>query len=379
MLPSALAVGEPQLALRAGAVLTPHLTRTTPPTPLVPPAAEPAWHLDTTGEGLIEHLSFVPSERATQPLSEGQVRVAVHAAGLNFRDVLVGLGMVPGQVGMGSEGAGVITEVGPGVHAIGVGDRVMGLFPEAFGPLAVADHRMLVRMPTGWSFTRAASVPVVFLTAYYGLHDLAGLRTGESVLVHSAAGGVGMAAVQLARHFGAEVFGTAGPSKQETLRTLGLDDAHIASSRTLEFEQRFMDATEGGGIDVVLDSMADEFVDASLRLTADGGRFMEMGKTDIRDATEVERIHPGVSYRAFDLFEVGAERIQQMLTEVLALFDEGVLEPLPTRTWDIRSAPEAYRHMSQALHVGKLVLTVRPDFGGGTVLVTGGTGALGGV
>ncbi|MGW1834835.1 MDR/SDR family oxidoreductase, partial [Streptomyces tubercidicus] len=258
------------------------------------------------------------------------------------------------------------------------GDRVMGMFFGAFGPLAVADRRLLARIPEGWSFTQAASVPLVFLTAYYALVDLGELQAGESVLVHSAAGGVGMAAVQLARHLGAEVFGTASPGKWQTLRSSGLDGAHIASSRDLDFERSFLAETGGRGVDVVLDSLAREFVDASLRLLPRGGRFLEMGKTDVRDAQEVAAEHADVRYQAFDLWEAGPERIGEMLTALLDLFEQGVLEPLPVRAWDVRKAPEAFRHLSQARHIGKVVLTVpAPLDPQGTVLVTGGTGGLG--
>ncbi|MGW0964599.1 SDR family NAD(P)-dependent oxidoreductase, partial [Streptomyces gelaticus] len=184
---------------------------------------------------------------------------------------------------------------------------------------------------------------------------------------------------QLARHFGAEVFATASPGKWDTLRSLGLDDAHIASSRDLDFEQRFLEATGGRGVDVVLNSLAREFVDASLRLLPRGGRFLEMGKTDQREADEVGAAHPGVAYTVFDLVEAGPERTQEMLVEVLRLFDEGVLTPLPLTTWDVRRAKDALRHLSQARHVGKVVLTVpRALDPEGTVLITGGTGTLGG-
>ena len=152
-------------------------------------------------------------------------------------------------------------------------------------------------------------MPIVFLTAYYGLVDLAGLKAGEKVLIHAGAGGVGMAAIQLAHHLGAEVFATASPAKWDALRELGLDDDHIASSRDLEFEEKFLETTGGEGVDVVLNSLAGEFVDASLELLPRGGRFLEMGKTDIRDPEQVAAEHPGVAYRAFDLIEAGPERI----------------------------------------------------------------------
>jgi NADPH:quinone reductase-like Zn-dependent oxidoreductase len=251
--------------------------------------------------------------------------------------------------------------------------------PRAFGPRAVVDARYVAALPCGMTYAQGASIPTTFLTAYYGLFDLAGLCAGERVLVHAAAGGVGMAAVQLARRAGAEVFATAHPSKWGVLRELGVDASHIASSRTLEFEAAFMAASGGAGMDVVLDSLAQEFVDASLRLMKPSGRFIEMGKTDVRDPAQVAAAHRGVRYRAFDTSEAGPERTQEMLREVCGLLTSGELSALPVSVWDVRQAPEAFRCMAQARHVGKLALlapraALRTD---GTALITGGTGTLG--
>src|SRR5262249_1700969 len=153
---------------------------------------------------------------------------------------------------LGGEGAGIVTEVGPGVDHVTIGDRVLGIFAAAFGPIAIADARLVARMPDGWSFAQGASVPIIFLTAYYGLVDLGHVRAGQRGLVHAAAGGVGTAAVQLARHLGAEVFATASVGKWPALRALGFDDTHLASSRDLGFEPHFSRATSGRGVDVVL-------------------------------------------------------------------------------------------------------------------------------
>ncbi|MBL1121046.1 SDR family NAD(P)-dependent oxidoreductase, partial [Streptomyces sp. 110] len=378
LLPALLAGDEPQLALRAGVCHQRRLTRATADEALVAPEGEPAWQLGTRGPGTLEGLALLPSPKALAPLPLGHVRIETRAAGLNFRDVLMALGMYPGEISIGNEGAGVVTEVGPGVTRFAPGDRVMGLFEGAGGPIAVADCLTLVHMPQGWSFEQAAAVPCVFLTAYFGLRDLAGLERGESVLIHAAAGGVGMAAVQLARHWGAEVYGTASPAKWDAACTAGVPDGRLANSRTLEFEQRFLEMTGGRGVDVVLDALAGDFVDASLRLLPRGGRFIEMGKSDIRDAEEVGVQHPGVAYRAFDLAEAGGERIQRMLTELVDLFEKGVLTPPPVTVWDIRRAPAAFRFMSRAQHIGKNVFTLPrcldPE---GTVLITGGTGSLG--
>ncbi|MFJ7986251.1 SDR family NAD(P)-dependent oxidoreductase [Streptomyces sp. NPDC096351] len=380
-LAAAISTGEPQLALRDGDVHVPRLAPLSvrDSQTLLPPAGTRAWHLVGGGTGTLSDLALVPAQADTVPLAPGQVRIAVRAAGLNFRDTLIALGMYPGEGVMGAEGAGVITEVGPDVVSLAVGDRVLGMWTDGFGPYAVADHRMVAPMPRDWSYAEAASVPAVFLSAYYGLKHLAGLRAGQSVLVHAAAGGVGMAAVQLARHFGAEVFGTAGTAKWDALRAQGLDDRHIAGSRTLDFADRFLDATDGRGVDVVLNSLAGDFVDASLRLLPRGGRFVELGKADVRDAAQVAADRPGTVYRAFELMEAGPELIGRMLAELLELFESGALRLLPVTPYDIRRAPDAFRTLSQAGHVGKLVLTMPPAFEPhGTVLITGGTGNLGG-
>jgi acyl transferase domain-containing protein/NADPH:quinone reductase-like Zn-dependent oxidoreductase len=376
---SALRGGEPQLALRDGTALVPRLVRTAQEAGVLRPGAEDsAWRVDVVGRGTLDNLALVPDDSAHRPLGPGEVRIAVRAAGVNFRDVVLALGMVPDHDVLGLEGAGVVAETGPGVTDLAPGDRVLGLFTGGFGPYAVADRATLAPIPVGWTFAQAASVPVVFLTAYHALAELARLAPGERLLIHSAAGGVGMAAVQLARHWGVEVFGTASEPKWATLREQGLDDAHIASSRTLEFEERILTATGGEGVDVVLDCLAREFVDASLRLLPRGGRFVEMGKTDIRDPQVVAAQHAGVDYVWFDLVKLKPAHIGAMLSELMGLFEQGVLTPLPVTAWDVRRARDAFRHLSQARHVGKVVLTVpAPLDPEGTVLITGGTGALG--
>ncbi len=363
---------EPQLAVRQGRVLAPRLAA-------VPALPDGPWRLGIEQKGSLEGLGIIASD-ADRPLAAGEVRIGVRAAGLNFRDVLIALGMYPGEAPLGSEAAGVVLEVGSAVDDLAVGDRVLGLMADPFGPVAVTDRAMVARMPAGWSFAQAASVPVVFLTAYYGLVDLAGLKPGERVLVHAAAGGVGMAAVQIARHLGAEVYATASPPKWAAVEALGVPADRIASSRDLGFRDAFLSATGGSGVDVVLDALAGEFVDASLDLLPRGGRFVEMGKADVRDPDEVAAEHAGVRYQAYDLFEAGPARIQQMLTEVLALFEQGVLDHAPIRTWDVRRGVEAFRFLREGRNVGKVVLTVPPPLDpDGTVLVTGGTGGLGAV
>ncbi|MER5549076.1 SDR family NAD(P)-dependent oxidoreductase, partial [Streptomyces sp. NPDC002589] len=370
---------EPEVAVRQGVAYARRLGRPdTSGSLAVPPGSGP-WRLDSTGRGTLDNLALVPCPEAAAPLADGVVRIAVRAAGMNFRDVLIALDMYPGHADLGTECAGVVLETGSGVTGLVPGDRVMGMVAGAFGPVAVADRRVLVRIPDGWSYETAAATPVAFLTAYYGLVDLAGLGAGESVLVHAAAGGVGMAAVQVARHLGAEVFGTASEPKWDTLLERGLDRAHIGSSRTTAFAEQVLAATDGAGADVVLNSLAGEFTDASLRATARGGRFVEMGKTDLRDPERIAADHAGVRYRSFDLGEAGPDRIAEILARLVELFESGELAPLPVTTWDIRDATAAFRALSQAALTGKAVLTL-PAVSfepGETVLITGGTGTLG--
>jgi acyl transferase domain-containing protein/NADPH:quinone reductase-like Zn-dependent oxidoreductase/NADP-dependent 3-hydroxy acid dehydrogenase YdfG/acyl carrier protein len=367
-----LAAGEPQLALRAGQLRAPRLVRSGEPTLAAPETG--AWQLASSAPGTLDGLVLREVDAAALRPGPGQVTVDVRAAGVNFRDVLIALGMYPAaDAQIGGEGAGVVTAVGNGVGDLAVGDRVLGMFPGAIGTSAMADRRLVARLPAGWTFAQGAAVPIVYLTAWYGLVELAGLRAGQRVLIHAAAGGVGAAAVAIARHLGAEVYATASPGKQDGLRALGIDDAHLASSRDLAFAERFA----GSQFDVVLNSLAGAFIDASLKLMRRGGAFIELGKRDLRPAAEVEGPH-GVRYLPFDLAEVDPDLVARMLREVLQRFAEGVFEAPRPAVRDVREAREAFRVLGQGHLVGKLVLAIPPRLDpAGAVLITGGTGALG--
>ncbi|MDX6741098.1 type I polyketide synthase [Actinocorallia sp. A-T 12471] len=360
----AAATGEEQIAVRRGSLFVPRLARPARDALTLP---DGPWRIDVTEPGSLDAIAAVPAPEAARALTGREVRVEVRAAGLNFRDVLIGLGMYPGRASIGAEGAGTVLETGPDVRGLKPGDRVMGLLQGQLGPVAVTDARLLAPIPSGWSYAEAAAAPVAFLTAYHGLVDLGELKDGDRVLIHAATGGVGGAAVQLARHLGAEVFATASPAKQPLLLEAGLDAEHVASSRDLEFAERF------GAVDVVLNALAHEFTDASLALLGPEGRFVEMGKTDLRDPADVVP-----AYRAFDLFDVDPDRIAALFADLGVLFEDGGLRPPPVESWDVRRTPGALRRLSQARHTGKLVATLprRPD-PEGAVLITGGTGTLG--
>ncbi|WP_425557018.1 SDR family NAD(P)-dependent oxidoreductase [Kitasatospora viridis] len=336
------------------------------------------WRVEVTRPGDLGSTAVVESPESGVELSAGQVRVGLRAAGVNFRDVVAGLGMVSDGRVLGGEGAGTVLEIGPGVNGLTVGQPVMGLVP-GWGPVGIVDSRLLAPVPQGWSFQQAAAVSVGFLTAFYALRDLGQVRPGQRVLIHAGTGGVGTAAVQLAKAWGLEVFATASPAKQHALLAMGVDENHIASTRDLAFCERFLEATGGEGMDVVVNALAGEFTDASLRLLPNGGRFVEMGKTDIRDAAQVAESYPGVVYQAFDLMDAGVPRVAEMFAELGAMFEAGTLVPPPVTSFELSQAVAALRYLQAARHLGKVVVNVPAAWDGqGTVLVTGGTGTLGG-
>ncbi len=361
-------VDNTQFAIRGDDVFVPRLT------PVGPSLTVPdRSHRLAPGDGAIDAVAFEVGPDADRPLSTGEVRIDVRATGINFRDVMLVLGMYPERTSMGTEAAGVVTAIGPGVEEFKPGDFVMGLFEGAFAPVAVTDHRLLAPVPEGWRAVDAAAIPIAFTTAKYALHDLAKLEAGQSVLIHSAAGGVGMAAVAIALRAGAEVFATASPAKHAALHALGLNEDHIASSRESGFGQKFLARTAGRGIDVVLNSLTGNLLDESAKLLADGGVFVEMGKTDLRQADEFSG-----RYVPFDLAEAGPDKLGEILREIVDLLACGELDRLPVSAGELVTAPAAFSRMSRGQHVGKLVLTQPAALSiEGTVLVTGGTGTLG--
>ncbi|WP_269749936.1 type I polyketide synthase [Polyangium fumosum] len=371
--------GESQVAYRGGKRHAARLIKTPTRAGLGVPDAT-SYRLETAARGLLDKLCLVAAER--QAPGAGEVEIRVTASGLNFRDVMNALGMYPGEAGpLGGECAGIVTAVGEGVSHLAAGDAVMALAPRAFSRFVTVDARLVARQPQGLSAEQAATVPIAFLTALYALRDLGGLRAGERVLIHAAAGGVGMAAVQVAAWAGAEVLATASPSKWDVVRAMGV--RHVQSSRTRSFAEAFRAVTGGAGVDIVLNALTGELVDAGMELLASGGRFLEMGKTDLRSPSAVAAVHPGILYRAFDLLEAAPARIQELFGTILEGFAAGHLRPLPVRSFAITDAEAAFRLMAQARHIGKIALlpvgeaVASPIVAEGTVLITGGLGALG--
>ncbi|MGE3267190.1 MAG: SDR family NAD(P)-dependent oxidoreductase [Chloroflexota bacterium] len=344
--------------------------------------------LATTDRGALDKLTMVPMSRRVP--GPGEVEVQVRATGLNFKDVLNALGMLPGPtLPFGMESAGTVTAVGSSVTDLSVGDDVLVLGPESFSSFVTTTAQLVVRKPASLSLSEAATTPVAFLTAAYGLDHLAGLKAGERVLIHAATGGVGLAAVQLALRAGAEVFATAGSArKQAYLRSLGVQ--HVMSSRTLDFADQILTATNGEGVDVVLNSLSGDFIARGLAALSETGRFLELGKRGIWEPEQVAELRPRAQYLPYDLGDPMRQApalLRSMLIDILGEFERGALEPLPLQVFPMSEVDEAFRFMAQARHIGKIAV-VHPAVSGaqasgaqiqadGTYLITGGLGGLG--
>ncbi len=360
------------------------------------------FQLRITQPGSFDALRFMPVERKG-PEKE-QVEIEIRATGLNFSDVLKALGLYPGIkdtiVPLGIEASGVVTSVGEGVTRFKIGDEVLGVVPYAFASHARTAEYALVHKPKSVDHDAACTIPITFLTAYYGLVRLAQMQPGERVLIHAGAGGVGLAAIQIAQHIGAEVFATAGSeTKREFLRSLSVQ--HVYSSRSTAFSDEILADTNREGVDIVLNSLPGEAIAKSLSILRAYGRFLEIGKTDIYQNRMIGLLpfQDNLSYFAIDLDRMLRQRpdyIRILLAEVMQHFETGHYQPLMFTRFEAEGAIDAFRYMSQRKNIGKVVVTfesresrvesrepessepvgkqIRRD---GTYLITGGLGALG--
>jgi epothilone polyketide synthase D len=345
--------------------------------------------------GILDQLTALPLARARP--AAGQVEIEVQAVGLNFMNVMAALGAYPGypqgRGPLGIECAGRISAIGEGVDRFQVGDQVVAVAFDCLATYAITDARLVAPKPPALSLSQAATLPIVYLTAYYGLLELGRLQPGERVLIHAGAGGVGLAAIQLARRQGAEIFATAGsPEKRAFLEQLGVP--HVMDSRSLAFAEDVLRITGGEGVDLVLNSLAGEAVEKGLSILRPYGRFIEIGKRDIYENSRLGLLpfQRNLAYFAVDLDRMSRERperVGKMLGELMTLAARGEITPLPETVYPVSQAVEAFRSMAQARHIGKIVLDfqaqpgsapppagfqVRPDV---TYLITGGLGGLG--
>ena len=315
--------------------------------------------------GVLDHLVLEPAERRSP--GPGEVEIQVAAAGLNFRDVLTALGTIPpaartdeGHILLGLECAGRVASTGPGVSRLRPGDEVMAQGTGTLARYAIVHEKDVALKPAGLSFREAATLPGPFLTALYALERLAELKRGESVLVHAAAGGVGLAAVRIARRAGAEIHATAHPDKWDFLRSLGVES--VTSSRSPEFADRILERTERRGVDVVLNSLAGEMLVRSLEVVASGGRFVELGKTKVLSEEEARRLRPDIAYLPFDLSELArkdAGLVPSLLADLTRGIEQGSLKPLPFLEFPMtgEGVVEAFRTMARGKHRGRVLIT----------------------
>ena len=315
--------------------------------------------------GDLQTMELVACDRV--PPGPGQIEVAVTASSINFADVLVAFGRYPSFEGrlpqLGTDFAGVVTAVGPDVIDHKVGDHVGGISPNGcWGTFVTCDARMAVTLPPGLADEQAAAVTTAHATAWYGLNDLARINAGDKVLIHSATGGVGQAAIAIARAAGAEIFATAGsPQRRELLHDMGIE--HVYDSRSVEFAEQIRRDTDGYGVDIVLNSATGAAQLAGLKLLALGGRFVEIGKRDIYGDTRLGLFpfRRNLAFYGVDLGLMSVShpgQVRELLNTVYKLTADGVL-PMPESThYPLTEAATAIRVMSAAEHTGKLVLDI---------------------
>jgi acyl transferase domain-containing protein/NADPH:quinone reductase-like Zn-dependent oxidoreductase/NAD(P)-dependent dehydrogenase (short-subunit alcohol dehydrogenase family)/acyl carrier protein len=366
---------EDEIMLTAAARYVPRLSvgsRSRPLQPTDTPAALPRVQLDCSVPGPFRNLKWRPAADPG-PLGSDEVEIEVRAAGLNFRDVMYAMGLLPDEAvedgfcgpTFGMEVSGIVTRVGAAVVEVAVADAVIAFAPASFANRVRTRALAVARKPAHWSFAAAATVPTAFFTAYYALHELARLREGEKVLIHGAAGGVGIAAIQLAKHLGAEIFATAGTAaKRDFVRLLGAD--HVFDSRSLAFADEVMQAS-GGGVDVILNSLAGDAIPRNLRLLRPFGRMLELGKRDFYENSHIglRPLRNNINYFGIDADQLLAQRpdiARRVFIDLMALFAGGHLQPLPHRTFDAADIATAFRHMQASRHIGKVVVTFAPDF-----------------
>ncbi|KAL8848098.1 MAG: hypothetical protein Q9221_006855 [Calogaya cf. arnoldii] len=350
--------------------------------------------------GLLDSLVF--HRFRPEELDEGMIEIQVKAFGINFRDVFVALGQMKDSTPMAGECAGLVTAVGANCHQrFQVGDRVCAWFATpSYANFTRVRWSNASPIPETMSFTTAASIPMVFLTAYYGLVDVAKVQRDQTVLIHSAAGGVGQAAVMIATAFGAKVYATAGsPAKKSLLvKKYGVPDSHIFSSRSRGFGKGLLQATQGRGVDIVLNSLSGDALLESWNCIADLGTFVELGKTDIyaNSSLSMRPFDKSVTFASLDLTTIGRLRpniMKDTMDKVMSLFEAGILTTVyPITTFPITDIEEAFRLIQARKHMGKVVLEVHEGTlvkavpreseplsldTKGTYVIAGGLGGLG--
>lgn len=313
----------------------------------------------------------------------GEVAIRVRAAGINFIDVLDTLGMLPFERGwLGVECSGEIVAIGEGVDNFKPGDQVLALAQGSFRDQVNVPAQHVGLCPQNMNAMQAATIPAGFLTAWYALKEVANVQPGQNVLIHAGTGGTGMAAVQVARLLGANVYATASKAKWPALRALGIEQP--MDTRSSGFGEQLREQTDGKGADVILNSLTGDFITEGLQALCSGGHFLEIGKREILDDNQLAAIRDDVRYDVVDLIGVAhkhPQRIQDMFSDMLPHFESSALMPLPYTTFSLEQATSAFHLMQRTAHIGKVVLNFAEQNtlfdNNGSYLITGGLGALG--
>ncbi|RDA84718.1 hypothetical protein CP532_5236 [Ophiocordyceps camponoti-leonardi (nom. inval.)] len=324
--------------------------------------------LDIRQPGMLDSLYFVDDEAVSQPtlVDEDEVLIEVKACGLNFKDVLMAAGELR-LSSFGSEAAGVVRRVGSKVTTFSPGDRVLQMAPCSMATYTRTHQANVHAIPNGVSFEEAASVPVAFSTAYHSLIDVARLKKGETVLIHSAAGGLGQALIQIANFLEADIFCTVGSlSKKQAVTALGVPPDHVFSSRDLSFHTGVKRMTLGRGVDVIVNSLAGEALRKSWMCLAPYGRFIEVGKKETAGGAglEMRPFYRNALFAGVDLEPIVSDpdRASHLLSRVFGLFESGVVDYIrPIVTYDMSDVESAFREMQRGTHIGKIVLRITPE------------------
>ena len=349
--------------------------------------------------GALDTLHFVDDLGYENPLKTDEVEIEVKATGMNFKDIVISMGQVPSPY-IGVECSGIISRIGANVTNVKVGDRIMAMSEGAYSTYTRCLDSSVAVIPDDMSFESACTAPVVFCTAYYALMDLGRLETDDTVLVHAAAGGVGQAAIILAKMVGAEIFATVGsPSKKQfIMEQYGIPEHHIFYSRDTSFGPAILRETNGKGVDVVINSLAGDILRETWECLAHFGRFIEIGKRDILDNTRLEmaKFENNVTFSSVDLTVVAAEKpklMKRLLSNVVSLLARGVIKLIqPITTYPIAEIESAFRRLQSGKAMGKLVIASNPAdqikattnrkptklfHPDATYMIVGGTGGLG--
>ena len=341
------------------------------PVPKPQPFAQEGRSLELTiGQaGQLDSIHFQDHLSLRNKLGDDEVQISVKSIGMNFKDVMIALGQIPFYHKIGIECSGVVTAVGSHVTDISPGSRVCAMAQVAYANITRVQQHKVAKIPDSLSFTDAASIPVAFCTAHYALADIARLCEGESILIHAAAGAVGQAAIMLAQKVKAEVFATVGSLDKKSLimQTYGIPEDHIFSSRDTSFQQELMTMTSQKGVDVVLNSTAGEVLRQSWRCLAPLGRFIEIGKRDISQNSnlEMEKFVDSVSFSAVDLGVVEASKPQlfkRILSDVIKMYGDNSIRLItPISVFPISEVQQAMRLMQSGKHTGKIVIEATSD------------------